>query len=394
MQQKTRKFTQKYKRIFCLALVVLMLVAVVIAIIPSSESEPSVDPYVNRADDVYFMNTVPGIDENLLFSGDKTPVSEIKMDSDKPAFLTNGIKGTNALLDSASRPHLMSNVPISSNKVSVTSSTLDYVISKLDLSGNGIKIINGGNPLSADTSALQALVSKNGMDVGFLAVRLSDGAAISYQAEKMFQSCSVIKAPYALYVAKLVSEGKLSLNKSFAYTSSMRVPGTVDTGNIQYYPFGTHFKVKTLVEYSILDSDNIAHNMLVNYIGGAGYMDMLDRIGTDVTDSRGYVWPESNAISAVKWWSQIYSFKDSGETGKWLWGLFENNYSKIRPALNNAKKCYTKTGSSTYCMHETAIVMGNEPYIIAIYTKTSKPYSSKDQATFNSIVKEIDRIIA
>ena len=102
------------------------------------------------------------------------------------------------------------------------------------------------------------------------------------------------------------------------------------------------------------------------------------------------VWPESNARSAVLWWSQIYSFKDNGQTGKWLWDLFDISYSKLNPALG--KDCHTKPGSSTYCSHESGVVLGNEPYIVAIYTKTNSASGVSD-SYFYSLAKEIDRLI-
>ncbi len=392
MQNKAKRFLQNYKQAICLTLAVVFIIAIIIAVIPHKYDSYTVDGNFESISGVSLMSTVSGISEVTVFQGEPSSVTAIENNSDSPAYLASGLKQTNTLSDSAVRSYLMSSgVSVSSNTVEVTSSSLDHVIQLLSLNGDGLLTIPGGTgrQISGDTSALEALLSKSGMSVGFLAVRMSDGAAVAYHPDTYFQSCSTVKAPYCLYIAKLIEEGKLDPNKSIAYTSSDYMSGS---GAIKNYNYGTHFKVKTLVEYSISKSDNIAHNMLTSAIGTDGFYDMLDRMNCNITSEK-LVWPDSNARSAVLWWSQIYSFRNQGSTGKWLWNLLNINYSKISSALGDSKTCYSKTGSSTYCSHESGIVMGNEPYIVAIYTKTTSPYGVSD-SYFNSIVREIDKLIA
>ncbi len=372
---------------------VLIVLITCITLISDEYDNYNVDARFDAALRAEPMTKVSGIPESSVFSDVEPNISDINNDSDSPAYLTSGVDSALNLSDSADRSYLMSSgVTLSSNKVSVTSSPLDHVIQLLSFDKDaGIQTVDGGTgrKINGDFSALNELIAKSGMDVGFLAVRISDGAAIAYQPDKYFQSCSTIKAPYCLYVAKLMSEGKIDPEKSVAYTSSDYMTGS---GSIKNFSYGTHFKIKTLVEYSISKSDNIAHNMLNSAIGSTGFYDMLDRINCNIPTTQNLVWPESNAKSAVLWWSQIYSFKDEGATGKWLWNLFNINYSKISVALNG-KDCRTKTGSSTYCSHEAGVVLGNEPYIVAIYTKTSSAYGVSD-SYFYSVAREIDKLIA
>lgn len=392
MQNKARRFLQKYKQYVCLTLAVVLILAVIIAVIPRGNASYTVDGNFESLSGISVMDTVSGISEVTVFQDEPSSVTAVKNNSDSPAYLASGLTQINNLSESAIRSYFMSTTePISSVKVKVTSSPLDHAIQLLPLNANGIITVQGssGKKISSDTSALQALLNKSGMSVGFLAIRISDGAAIAYQPNKDFQSCSTIKAPYCLYIAKLIDEGKLDQNKSLPYTASDYISGS---GVIKGYKYGTFFKVKTLVEYSIVKSDNIAHNMLSSAIGTDGFYDMLDRMNCNMTTGDS-AWPDSNARSAVLWWSQIYSFRNQGSAGKWLWNLFGSNYSKINSALGDSKPCYSKTGSSTYCSHEAGVVMGNEPYIIAIYMKTTSPYGVSD-SYFNSVVREIDKLIA
>lgn len=386
MLNKVKKIILKYRRTSCVVLSALLVGSIFTAVASNKYDEYSVDAGFDTILSVGTMNTVSGVPEISVFPDAEPSISDITNNSDSPAYLSSGLSSTVDLSNSANRSHLMSSgVSLSSNKVAVTSSALDHVIQLLSFDGNGIQ----SKGISGDFSALNELITKSGMDVGFLAVRIRDGAAIAYQPDKYFQSCSTIKAPYSLYVAKLISEGKLDPEKSVAYTSSDYMTGS---GSIKNFSYGTHFRIKTLVEYSISKSDNIAHNMLNSAIGSAGFYDMLDRMNCNIPTTQNLVWPESNAKSAVLWWSQIYSFRNEGDIGKWLWDLFDINYSKISVALNG-KSCHTKTGSSTYCSHEAGVVLGNEPYIVAIYTKTSSSYGVPD-SYFYSVAREIDKLIS
>lgn len=388
-----KNFSNKQKQLVCAVMSLLIVIIACITLIPDRYDNYNVDAKFDAALRADSMMMVSGVPESTVFPDAQPDISDINNDSDMPAFLTSGVNSSLNLSDSAERPHLMSSgVTLASNKVSVTSSALDHVIQRLSFDKNGgIQTVDGGTgrKIDGDLTALNELLRKSGMSVGFLAVRISDGAAIAYQPDKYFSSCSTVKAPYCLYVAKLISEGKLDPEKSVAYTASDYMTGS---GSIKNFNYGTHFRIKTLVEYSISKSDNIAHNMLNSAIGSTGFYDMLSRINCDIPTTENLVWPEANATSAVLWWSQIYSFKDEGATGKWLWNLFNINYSKIAVALNG-KDCRTKTGSSTYCSHETGVVLGDEPYIVAIYTKTSSAYGVSD-SYFYSVAREIDKLIA
>ena len=92
------------------------------------------------------------------------------------------------------------------------------------------------------------------------------------------------------------------------------------------------------------------------------------------------------------WWSQVYQFKNSGDVGKWYWGLFGDAPSRIDTALGHAKECYTKSGSSTYSMHEAGIIMGDEPYLVVIFTNSTSS-SANTESYFYQVAREIDKLI-
>ncbi|MEG2118562.1 MAG: hypothetical protein RRY76_05090, partial [Clostridia bacterium] len=80
----------------------------------------------------------------------------------------------------------------------------------------------------------------------------------------------------------------------------------------------------------------------------------------------------------------------SDSTGKWLGQLLRDNYSKANVALNKQKTVYSKGGSSNFCFHETGIVMGDEPYIYAVYTRSNSGVSN---SYFINLFQQIDKLI-
>ena len=183
MQNKLKKLRIDYKKIICIAIAVLMVIALIIAIIPSPYAKYSVDADIGAMPYTEIMNTVSGIQEVTVFQDEPASVSTIKNNSDSPAYLATGLESVDDLADSATRSYLMSSgVTLSSSKVDVTSSALDRAIQLLSFDEKSLQTFDGGTgrKISGDTTALETLISKAGMEVGFLAVRISDGAAIGY----------------------------------------------------------------------------------------------------------------------------------------------------------------------------------------------------------------------
>lgn len=340
------------------------------------------------------MEAVNNIPLDEVFTEDPFKVALVDNGNINPAREISGIEQRNKITGAASYAAFMdSEIDLSKVDVKVQTSILTDMINNYNFGKDKITFIPGTTgTLKGDTSTLQALIDKKGKNVSFLAIRLRDGAAAGYNVDSFYQSCSTIKTPLTLYAAQLIQQGELSYNDIFTYTSSAYISGS---GVIKNYPTGTRFKLKTLVTYAITESDNIAYQMLCQNLGVKNFYNYLDKLGCDtLSDDRdtNRYWPDSNCRSSALWWSQVYQFKNSGDVGKWYWGLFGDASSRIDTALGHAKECYTKSGSSTYSMHEAGIIMGDEPYLVVIFTNSTSS-SANTESYFYQVAREIDKLI-
>ena len=204
----------------------------------------------------------------------------------------------------------------------------------------------------------------------FLVVSLKDGMTFGYDIDKAYSSGSTIKAAYALYVYKLIADGKASLDDTETYQAKFYNKGT---GNIKNSAYGTVYKVKDLLYEMIHESDNVAYLMLLNKYKWDGFNEMLDDLGTPESHlSNTSRWGKLSCRSSAIIWQEIYRFSKTDEEGKELFDLFLNskyNYFKeILPETTSA----SKTGFTEMVVHATGIVMDDvNPYIVVVLSSAN-----------------------
>ncbi|MDD4124784.1 MAG: class A beta-lactamase-related serine hydrolase [Eubacteriales bacterium] len=375
------------------------IMAVAACVMLNSALSPTQDFVTDKALEtnsrISAMEAFDNIPLDELFTEDPFRVTVIGNGDTEPVTAIPGLNQNNKITGAASYAAFMdSKIDLSKVDLQLQTSILTDMINTYQYGKDKITLISGtGSGLKGDTSALEALVNKTGKTVSFMAIRLRDGASIGYNVDDFFQSCSTVKTPLTLYAAQLIDQGELSYNDVFTYTDAAYISGS---GVIKNYGTGARFKLKTLITYAITESDNIAYQMLCINLGVSNYYKYLDELGCDVRPedkSTNRYWPDSNARSSALWWSQVYLFKNSGEVGSWYWNLFNIAPSRIDTALAHSKPCYTKSGSSSYCMHEAGIVMGDDPYLVVIFTSSSTA-SGNTESYFYQVAREIDALIS
>ena len=85
-----------------------------------------------------------------------------------------------------------------------------------------------------------------------------------YNENKVYYAASTIKMLDALYIYEKASNGELDLNETMTYSSKYLRGASIKMGKKSY---GDKVKLRDLVNYAVIYSDNIAHAMLLDYIG-------------------------------------------------------------------------------------------------------------------------------
>jgi beta-lactamase class A len=102
-------------------------------------------------------------------------------------------------------------------------------------------------------------------DVGIYAVNLQNGDTVSYNAEKMFPTASVIKIYVLARLYQEIKEGRLAMNDKVVLRDSDKVPGS---GILLFMHDGLKLTLGDLSWLMINMSDNVAANLLTDEVDG------------------------------------------------------------------------------------------------------------------------------
>ncbi len=248
------------------------------------------------------------------------------------------------------------------------------------------------NDISTDTTALMTAINKGYNKCSFVAIRLSDGATIAYNANGTYNCASSYKAFVSLYVFKQAAAGVFNLNTPLTYTSADYYPGS---GIIKSSSVGTVYTLGQLADYSIRYSDNIAYTMLQRYINKADLAAFAQKLGCPSASSFAVTnWPVITAVDAALWWAEIYNFSKTSSYGAEYYNICLNATNPIiKKALGGAHAVAHKSGSTSYYFHDAGVVHSEDSYIIAFYSHNPTNYTSENSSYAAPVIREIDKLI-
>ena len=114
----------------------------------------------------------------------------------------------------------------------------------------------------------------------------------SYRGDDLFPSASLIKVPIMAAVFDKIHRGELSLNTKLVMHRRDRVGGS---GSIKWYPDGTKFTVKSLLQHMIDESDNTAAHMLISAAGFGYLQQQFPKMGLLYTE----IFPEGMSLRST-----------------------------------------------------------------------------------------------
>ena len=109
------------------------------------------------------------------------------------------------------------------------------------------------------------IVKNYNYDIGFYITDMF-GNQIKYKENEIFETASCIKTFILIEYFKQLYEGKINENDYFIYTQEDNIPG-LNSGIIKNFDYGLKFRAKDYVTLMIIESDNIATNKIINYLG-------------------------------------------------------------------------------------------------------------------------------
>lgn len=134
-----------------------------------------------------------------------------------------------------------------------------------------------GNKTIAD--ALKDYAAGKDARIG-IAVIINGNDTVSVNGERDFPMMSVSKFPLALTIAHWIDAHGMSLNDSITFSEAALHENTYSPMLKKYGKSRNIMSIRELLEWSLVDSDNNAADILLNYIGGtSGATSIMRQIG-------------------------------------------------------------------------------------------------------------------
>ncbi|WP_456269563.1 class A beta-lactamase-related serine hydrolase [Kushneria sp. AK178] len=105
--------------------------------------------------------------------------------------------------------------------------------------------------------------------------RLADDTRLDHRGERLWYLSSAVKVPVAIVLYQQVEDGALSLDDELTLEPSQRIDGA---GDLLWVEPGQAYSLDNLMERMLIDSDNVATDMLIEAIGVDTLNDRLQQM--------------------------------------------------------------------------------------------------------------------
>jgi beta-lactamase class A len=196
---------------------------------------------------------------------------------------------------------------------------------------------------------------------------LTTGQEFGINDEDQFTSASCEKVPINLYLYQQIQSGAVNPETTLTYTQADYEDGT---GSIQYQKVGTQYTIDELSKLSIVQSDNVATNMLIRFLGMPNIKNYMRQVGGQVVvDDQNVSSPSDMGL----YMKLVYEFSENNRTlGDELLNDLLNTelYDDRLPALlPKSVKVAHKIGNEVGVINDVGIVFADKPYIVAVMSK-------------------------
>jgi len=210
---------------------------------------------------------------------------------------------------------------------------------------------------------IKKFLGSNINKVGLVYYDINSKKYIKLNEDKQFVAASTIKVPINMLMYDMVQDKKIDINEKLKFQESDYEEGA---GILQGTDLSKPIALKTLSDYSIKYSDNIAINMILRKVGNENKYDYIeDIIGNPTIHSGNNTTPMDSFKILEKLYLNIDDNKyyaDMIETMKKT--EYHDRIDKYIPKEIVAHKI----GDFAECVNDIAIVSKDNPYILVVFT--------------------------
>jgi len=216
-------------------------------------------------------------------------------------------------------------------------------------------------------SELKSYIEKYEGIYGIHFLSLFDDTEFGINDTEEYDAASTTKIPLNLLVFKRIEERLIDPENTMIYTEEDYSGGT---GSIQYAEVGTEYTIRELCRLSIVESDNVATNMLKRLIGGGEvYRWFMKQSGGLVVDYNKNVSCPRDMSLYLKMAHEFYI--SNKELGGELIDYLSNTVldGRLNKLLPSDVTVAHKIGTQLRAVHDVGIIYSKKPYILSVMSK-------------------------
>lgn len=200
--------------------------------------------------------------------------------------------------------------------------------------------------------------------------QLNTGKTAQINADKMIYSASVSKLPLLYYVQEQINKGKIKSSQNFTYTPAVNdfkdAYKPEGSGNLSKTADNKPYSVGDLEKRITRSSDNVATNILGYYVAHQYDKDFHKTIKSAIGQDWDMKSRKVSAKTAGLMMEAIY--KQNGDITNYL---SSTDYDDQRISKDISVKVAHKIGDAYDYRHDVAIVYGETPFVLSIFTENA-----------------------
>lgn len=226
-------------------------------------------------------------------------------------------------------------------------------------------------------------INNNNLKVSILYDDINTSYSFGYNENKIYYGCSLIKLVDTLYLFEKINDGSITFDTKLKYNSKNYMSGNPCMN--KFKP-GSKVTVGNVIECALTLSDNIAHEIMLDYIGFDNLQTYGKSLGAKSILNGGDHYGYQSASDMIIYLKHLNELVNKyPETGSKIINWMKNDYFNYL-LFNNSVIVAHKYGNYDVNYHDVGIVYGDNPYYIAIMTEMGY----KD---YESITKELSKRI-
>lgn len=212
-------------------------------------------------------------------------------------------------------------------------------------------------------SKIKTFLGDNINKVGLVYYDLNSKKSIEINEDKQFLAASTIKVPINMLMYDMIKANKIDINEKLLFCESDYEEGA---GILQGRDLNKPIPLKTLSDYSIIYSDNIAINMILRKVGNENKYKYIEKIvGHPIVHSDNNTTPKDS----YKILEKLYLNLEKNEYYDTMLETMKKTEYHDRIDKYIPKQLVAhKIGDFAECVNDIAIVCKDNPYILVVFT--------------------------